>query len=128
MKELAKNCHHQWGDTDFDWKGLDTAGLVIWQFCRMWCGPLLSIKEKYGTLRVNTYFYCYCGNNQYIGAICETIAITYQKLIYKLAYKKALRMFPHLKHEILVDCDYPEVIGSEAVEIVNLYWSTTTKG
>lgn len=128
---------HQWGDTDFDWEGLD------------WCINYLNInltrwgrinvrqtKEKFGTLR------CYCSLGWYslldithpcsgyihdrcypewlitfdiyilskIIPYLNYIILPYHKWLYRKLYKDCVKKYPHLQEEILCMADYPELL------------------
>lgn len=48
---------HKWGD-DFDWEGLGDAIRIASTFMRRWGRIGVHSKEKYGTARLSTYFYC----------------------------------------------------------------------
>ena len=48
--------HHIWGDTDFDWDGLNDALHIIWKTCR-WARLGAHVKEKYGSARVTPWFW-----------------------------------------------------------------------
>lgn len=96
-------------------------------------GEWSQMKEKYGTARV----YCSFGLhqihsithpgyvfNQYpkwlwvldchyghrLLRLFQPLVIKWQTFIYRLAYKKALKKFPHIKDEILGGADYRELL------------------
>lgn len=129
---------HRWGDADVDWKGINDAAYFIGDFCRKWGRmPVRDMKEKYGTVRVYTSIGVNCFLNithpGYVhyrsyprwamifdinhGAKVlrwSGLAWLFREIIhphvYRLAYKKALQKWPHLKKEILVCADWPELM------------------
>lgn len=139
---------HLWGEEDFDWKGLDEAGHLIIKTMRLYGRFGTTHKEKYGTLRLTAYFgelslhslfypgYIY---NQmpkwlwnldcnYIRPFFEKTRLNYlfvkwQQKVYNYSYQLALRKYPHLRDEILQDCDYPEFVDG-GMEVHNRYWTT----
>lgn len=145
--------YHEWGDETFDWKGLDEASDYIAKYCKRW-GRLgfSTLKEKYGTLRATPMWgtsphsliwpgYVYkkypfqwmwvldvrlqVGKCKAWNAIAKLI-IKWQHRVYGKAYRKAMYWWPHLKEEIVVDADYPELIGEEAQKIHDKYWTDVT--
>lgn len=134
--------HHEWGDKDFDWKGLDEALNLLDGYLRKYGRMTVSVKEKYGTARVSCYFHyepmdflCrrlrrgifrtislkIAGWSIYQNTIGALIR-SYQIFIYNRAYQKAVRKYPHLKHELFCDIDHPEFVKG-APEVYSQYWS-----
>jgi hypothetical protein len=87
------------------------------------------MKEKYGTARVycsfglyNLYgilrpFHHWVGNEWYWKLTdriyltwMNPVVVPYQQWIYRLAYKRAVEKYPHLKAEILDGADYEELL------------------
>lgn len=122
---------HSWGDEDVDWKGIDDAAYYIGCFIATWGRiGVMQTKEKFGTVRV----YCHLGFSCFHGlvypwhhwihswwpykldlAISGAIAkyvnyvlYPWQKLVYRQAYKNAVKKWPHLKAEILDCADFYE--------------------
>jgi len=48
---------HIWGDEDFDWEALDAACWYLYKNCKRWSRLGVHTKEKYGTMRVDCYFF-----------------------------------------------------------------------
>lgn len=136
---------HTWDEKDFDWFALDKAGYLISKVLkagRIGC----NYKEKYGTLRLYSYFYngslhslCYPGYHYnrfpkwlwhldvwYIQRICSRIGLRwlifqFQKPFYTFAYLLAMQKYEHIREEICVDAEYPNlIIGGK--EIYNKHW------
>lgn len=124
---------HEWGEEGFDWHGLDDAGNIIGDFCHRWGRFGGQIKEKYGTLRFYAHFtgfdlhmlfypgYYYCQFPTWLWnldwKLRKTIFVPlhrpttwWQTKVYNRAYQKALKKYPHLRKEILICADYPELI------------------
>ena len=140
------NCHY-WSEEDFDWKGLGEAGHIIWWLCTKIGRVGIHQKEKYGTLRVSSWFWngslhelIYPGyvSNQfpqwlwsfdiyYITPLIQWlrfptwIMYQWQKFIYMLSYYIAMRKYPHIREEICVNADHPELIIGGKV-IYDKYW------
>lgn len=138
---------HMWGDKDVDWAGIDAAASFIGDFCRRWGRiSVTSTKEKYGTVRV----YCHFGVSQlswlfYPGYVYSPLPkwlwnidcmifrklfepfqrpiVWWQKIIYRAAYRKALKKWPHLFEEITSCMDYREFLPE-----ADLYWTAKNKG
>lgn len=140
--------YHEWG-SDFDWKGLDQAINIIAKTTKRYGRFGGSIKEKYGTIRfsplnlgiisLHSLIYpCYYYNQfpqwlwkldvYYIGPFLQKTLgrswFWYQRKVYNYAYQKAVKKFPHLIEEIIVDADYPEYIIPHGMEVHNKYWTT----
>jgi len=128
---------HTWEEQGVDWKGINDAAEWIGSFLVRWGRVSVSdTKEKWGTARV----YCRFGWTQlhdlthpryaylqypkwlirldfavFMPIISRSIGrwiVPYHKFLYRLAYKKAIKKWPHLKLEILNGADYPELLDS----------------
>lgn len=123
---------HYWGDEDFDWAALNKAEKII----RFWAkiGRIgMHTKEKYGTLRASTYFWdgslhslIYPGYvysqfpdwlwkldfklRRFIPSVLIKGVQYLQIPFYTLGYYRAMKKFPHIKTEICVDADCPDLI------------------
>ena len=133
---------HIWGDKDFDWEALDGAiDTIYWWTCHIgrFGGQL---KEKFGGLRFYAFFsdgtlyslckpgYYYCHwpkwwwrfdlavisrFTRYSGLLW--LIRRWQHFIYNLAYQRAIKKYPHIREEILMDADYLELIkGTEDIQ------------
>lgn len=125
---------HFWGDEGVDWKGINDAAEYIAKFCKRW-GKIgvRDYKEKFGRVTVYLSFgwhqlHCithpgYVYNQYpkwlwhldcvYLSKIIQPlnrIVIPWQIFIYRLAYKKALKKWPHLREEIFAGCDYEHLL------------------
>ena len=122
---------HYWGDEGVDWKGIDDAARIIGTTFRRWGRLMCHEKEKYGTVRAYVMFgnLCLHGlvypahvSNQfplwlwhldclYIGPCLRYFFgkafVWWQAKVYRYAYHRALKKYPHLRKEILccADCD-----------------------
>lgn len=127
--------HHEWGQDDWDEKGLNNAGrFIYWMLTRI--GRIgCHHKEKWGTLRVSTYFYygtffclLYPGYVSYARIpkwlqpiLCHwrapecaiRMVRAYQIAVYKLTYRIAFARWPHLWLEIGWDSQH-ELLGIDA--------------
>ena len=125
---------HYWGDEGVDWDGINAAASFISQYCIRYGRLGGSAKEKYGTVRFSAHFgslglhtliypgYAYNQfpdllwhiDYKYISPFMSTLFgrpfAKWQEFIYNRAYQKALKLWPHLRAEILVDADYVELI------------------
>ena len=136
--------YHDWGDTDFDWKGLNEAMLFIYDYVyfRSLCRAMM--KEKYGSIR---YEYVWPpGTSFRLGFQIELpvfkrktrfgllpivifnwstcwLVQKWASLGWKLVLKAALiatKKWPHLKDEILEDlASNEELVGKE---LHDKYW------
>ena len=137
---------HRWGEEDFDWEGLSNAADMISNYCRRWGRLGCNTKEKWGQLRADMsrlgYVqlhdiifpgYAFSHFPKWLWQLdCRFIAPVlhkcwkpiawWQKKVYNRAYQKALKKYPHLREEILVDAEWPEYIAG-AMEIHNKYWT-----
>lgn len=141
---------HYWGDKNVDWEGITEAAYYIgFNLRRYGRITVTDMKEKYGTVRV----YCYFGwssiydmyyNHGYynnkskflnwfddvvfykVSNLLNKVLIPYQKIVYKYYYGQALKKWPHLKGEILYDCDHPELLTKYGIKIEkdsNNFWT-----
>ena len=94
--------HHEWGDKDFDWEGLDAAGRFIVKYCRRAANLIITFKEKYGTLREQVFWS--------EGGGLSDAEFQYKEYIYGKAHLLAVKKWPHLTQEILEDVECPEAI------------------
>ena len=124
---------HTWGDESFDWKALSDAISVIEKRLSNARISIIQIKEKFGTLR------CYCrlgwyqfqdithpgySFNQYpkwlwnldcivgskIIGLVNPLVLYWHKKVYRSAYAEAVKLFPHIRVEILCMADYSELL------------------
>lgn len=124
---------HDWsGDFPY-FQEVGEAADYIGDFCVKWGRiPVTQTKEKYGTVRVYCSFGCWGLHGivkpQYIyyqwpkwtwpiNSFSDKIIskfyfviIPYQKFIYRLAYKKALKKWPMIRKEILTCADWDECL------------------
>lgn len=144
---------HQWGDENVDWKGIDGACRYIGNYCTKYGRMSCYTKEKWGMVRAYTsmgylslHSLIYPGYafNQfpkwlwnldcyYITKLLypfSGLMTRWQIFIYNRAYQGALKRWPHLRAEILVASDYPELIqGASRKEKNTTYilgWSGET--
>ena len=129
---------HMYGDCP-EWPyfgDVDNAASYIGRFCRKWGRiSVTQTKEKYGTARV----YCNIGISQlhdithpgyvrsryphwlwhidvmYVSKLSRflrvnKVVVPYQKYVYRLAYRNALKRWPHIREEILAGADWPELL------------------
>lgn len=127
---------HDWGEENFDWRGLSDAIDYIAVWFRRW--PRISVrqsKEKFGTARI----YCSLGFDQFytifFPGYCwikpwwpnkldhwlsyrtpllkwvNYVAIPIHKWAYAWRYKKAVQKWPHLYNEIVSCADYGELFN-----------------
>lgn len=128
--------YHEWGE-DFDWKGLNEAIDIVYNFCWKWGRLGGYAKEKYGTFRfqgmhfglslhslIYPRYFCYKHKNfpswlwsldiRYIEPILRKlfgwIWFPYQHWVYRKAYSLAVKKYPHLTAEILTDANYREFL------------------
>lgn len=140
--------HHEWGDKDFDWKGLDDCCNIIITICRRYGRFGGQIKEKYGTIRFSSYMgyislhsliypgyawsqfpkWLWSFDIWYSGPFLQKyfgkMIFWWQRKVYNYAYQKAVKKYPHLKDEILCDADFPEYIIPYGQEVHDKYWTT----
>ncbi len=127
---------HRYGDKDVDWRGIDDAAYYIASFCRRYGRLGGQAKEKYGTVRFYPRFGAYSlfcithpgyvsywstwawyakfdiayGNKIMRYSGLQNFFSLWQPYVYGLAYRCALKKWPHLRKEILACADYPEFI------------------
>lgn len=127
---------HHFGDKDVDWNGIDDAAIYICDFCAFWGRFGGQAKEKFGTVRFYANFGCYSlisithpryhfkhsiwqpyvkFDNAFGESIVRFSGLRlllnwWQPKVYRLAYKKALQKWPHLRDEILCCADYNELL------------------
>jgi hypothetical protein len=125
---------HIWGDGFLYFSDVEKAAEEIGVFCARWGRiGVMQTKEKYGTARVYCHFgvwgfhslilprYAYnqwpkwlwnldCDIGTKILSPFNKILIPYQKWIYLLAYKKAIKKYPHIREEILNGADWHELL------------------
>lgn len=124
---------HFWGDGDFDWVGLDDSISMIAKNLKRARVNVRDYKEKYGTCRI----YCSLGwyslhDITHPGYVCyrypkwlvhldiyylskivkllNWIVVPIHKWVYKNAYKKAVKKYPHLIEEICCCADYVDLL------------------
>lgn len=115
---------HDWGDKNVDWAGINQCAEDIPKFMRRWGRICVHGKEKWGCVRLEFLYYGFNLNTLfYPGFIMSRLPhwlhkldvdmttcynkvinpwfIPYQIWITKLALKRAIKKYPHLKQEIL---------------------------
>lgn len=121
---------HQWGKPGVDWAGLSEAPYYIGEFMAKYGRiSVYDMKEKYGTVRVYVYFGL---TSLYFGLfpfrhfvrgplkvlnhvrvpkwINSSLIVPYQQFIYRMAYWRALKKYPHLKAEILSGASHDNLL------------------
>jgi hypothetical protein len=125
---------HQWGEENFDWKGLDDAILFIAINLKRWGRiSVRQAKEKFGTARIycslgwlqfhcithpgyvfsrypNWLWHLDCDYGTKIVKIINYLVYPYHKWLYREVYKHAVAKWPHLKEEILCAADFDELL------------------
>jgi hypothetical protein len=125
---------HDWGDEGVDWKGINDCCDILYNICNRYGRLGGQIKEKYGTVRFYASFgylslhtLIYPGYVAYqfprwlmkldmkvIGPTLDfffgKLFIKWQIFIYKYAYIKCLKKYPHLKEEITCCMNHPELL------------------
>lgn len=128
---------HYWGDKFKYFADVGIAADEIGAFCVKYGRiSVTQTKEKYGTARVYCSFGWTCLHSllfpryickhpkfpkwlwkldiYYIGPILRFLfakpIYSYQKFIYRLAYKKAIKKYPHIREEILNGADWDELL------------------
>lgn len=128
---------HNWSDKSVDWKGIGDAARWIGAFCVRWGRiNVRDCKEKWGTVRV----YCDFGwygllsithprwhhygpyprwlrrlDIYVIPGLIRRSGLNrpvrwWQRVVYRTAYRLALRKWPHLRAEILDAADHAECL------------------
>ena len=117
---------HSWGDGFKYFGDVSRAADEIGDFCRKWGRiNVAQTKEKYGTARV----YCTLGLTDLHGLLYPGYAYVrgpywlmtlpifrylptrwWQRRVYRLAYARALKKYPHIREEILDCADWPEYL------------------
>lgn len=116
---------HSWGDGFPYFEDVENAADFIGNICRKWGRINVSqTKEKYGTARVYCSFgwwqihsithpgHAYCRYPSWLWSLdciyfsklihlLNPVVIPFQQWIYRLAYKKAIKKWPHIREEIL---------------------------
>jgi hypothetical protein len=128
--------YHDWSDKDFDFDGLYNAGCYISKFVRRYSHTMLTWKEKYGTIRfeaIHSPNNVPSLNSGFIMRLLRKIfPCSYDKFWQKwtwfgwrvtvIAAKRAAKIWPHLRDEILEDlCADEELVGKK---LHNEYWRT----
>lgn len=117
---------------------VDDAAHEIGLFCRRWGRiQVRQTKEKFGTARVYCSFGlsghwaihglikpgwiyyqwprwiyhidCFLSNS-WLTSFIDRVLVPYQCFIYRLAYKRAIRRYPHIREEILCCADYSSLL------------------
>ncbi len=127
---------HCWGDKDFSDEQFNqvnnVAAYIGTNLRRYFLIGVRQYKEKFGTVRVycdlgfscfHSIFYPgYCWIHpwwpysfdlkvsQYIMPLINAVMIPIQKIGYRYTYKRAIKLWPEFKEEILYCADYPELL------------------
>jgi hypothetical protein len=138
---------HDWSDDKVDWNGISDACHYIGHGLTFWGRIHVSqVKEKFGTVRV----YCSFGWDSVYGIwrpnriwvptwwpwsldltisnwimpLLNKLIIPYQKQIYRLYYKRAVKKWPHLYDEIVSCADFGELFEDSIPGYKhNNYWT-----
>lgn len=136
----------KWPDEYFD--QVSDAAYEIGTFISRWGRIGVSqTKEKFGTVRVYCYFgfdsvhgliwprHCWIHEwwpyrldllmSSLLSKILNTIFLPYQRFIYRLAYKRAIKKYPHLRDEIFSCADFGEILEGVEGYKHNDYWEDT---
>lgn len=117
---------HYWGDDFKHFRDVEEVAYKIGKFCRRYgriC--VMQTKEKYGTARVYCSFdlsdlhgliwpgYAYVRYKKLYKLLTFRLfkyvpTLWWQKRVYREAYKRALKKYPHIREEILCCADFPE--------------------
>lgn len=107
---------------------VENAAHEIGKFCRKWGRMgVTQTKEKWGSCRIYCFFgwyqlgeiiypgYCWRKGwkilwKVYLPKWFVKLCIPYQIFTYRLAYKQAIKKYPHIKEEILCCADYREYL------------------
>lgn len=128
---------HRWGDKDFTdemFNDVENAAREIGEFCRKWGRiNVRQTKEKYGTARVYCSFgwtqlfsithpgYVYSRYPQWLWSLdvfyisriitrLNWVVVPLHTRLYRYAYKRTIKRYPHIRSEILWAADYPECL------------------
>lgn len=127
---------HHWGDGFPYFSDVESAAYEIGKFCKKWGRiSVTQTKEKFGTARVYTSFgwyglqsithpgYVYTRYPLWVHSFdifvigklfrliqINRVVIPFQKVIYKLAYKRTIKKYPHIKEEIIDGADWEELL------------------
>ena len=110
----TRDVGHRWGEGFPYFAELDEIAQDIGDYCAKYGRIYVSqTKEKWGNVRVYVSFgyivlpkWCRFDLPVFIAKGLQS----YQKRVYKQAYKRAILESPHLKCEILCCADYPELL------------------
>lgn len=124
--------HHIWGEENFDWKGLDDAIEYIQKYLLKRRVEVRQAKEKFGQARI----YCSLGfhwwsqlthpgyvynqwpkwtwkfsnSPRWLFKLINRFVVPYHIKSYRAAYAGAIKLYPHLRAEILACPDFPEFL------------------
>ena len=117
---------HFWGDSFQHFDDVERAAYEIGSFCRRWGRiGVVQTKEKFGTVRVYCSFgliylhellypgYCYVRGPYWLMTLPlfkHVPTLWLQKRVYRAAYERALKKYPHIREEILHCADWPEYL------------------
>lgn len=125
---------HDWGDETVDWAGIDAAAKFIATYLVRWGRVnVRDYKEKWGTVRVYLslgwqgfhsithprHVYCRypawlwrldCLYFRYLFIPINKLIVPYHVWLYRRAYQRAVRTWPHLRREILAGADFSELL------------------
>lgn len=142
--------HHDWSS---DWPyfhDVSEAAYYIGSFLRKWGRVgVRQTKEKFGCVRVYLSFgwyqlhsithpgHCFCRYPQWLWvldckyfskliSLLNFIVVPYHKWLYNKAYQNAIKKWPHIRDEILIDADFPEFIEGND-ELMAAHWTQYDK-
>ncbi len=126
---------HYWGDGFPYFADVENVASEIGQFLRKWGRiSVTQTKEKYGTARVYCHFGWYQLHSithpgyvysrfpdwlwrldcrvlsRLIAPLSRHIVVPFHTWLYRLAYKRALKKYPHIREEILDGADWSELL------------------
>ena len=134
---------HIWGDADFDWEGLNQAMGYIYRYVYHRSGTRVFMKEKYGSIRYGLIFTpgtsvrrgfriilplfkrkTRFGPLDYVlwtwsSCFLSRLWGRYSTWLLRKAVFKAVKMWPHLEHEILSDADGRFM----SEDVISRYWT-----
>ena len=141
---------HNWGDGFEYFNDVGEAAYYIGNFLRKWGRVgVRDTKEKYGTVRVYLSLgwrqlhcithpgHCFSRYPDWLWhldclylskavRLLNCIVGPYHIWLYNKAYQNAIKKWPHIKEEILVMADFPELIDGND-EIMAAHWQHTDK-